>query len=154
MSPKRPYLARALYEWLLDNELTPHVVIDASWPGTEVPQEFVQDGQIVLNIHPDATTAFQMGNVDIQFQARFGGVPRRIVVPYGALLAIYARENGAGSIFEPEAVYEDPTAELLPNAPQGNNLKSVDSLIDEPDQGGGDDDKPPPRGRPQLKVIK
>ncbi len=155
MSPKRPYLARALYEWLLDNELTPHVVIDASWPGAEVPQEFVQDGQIVLNIHPDATTAFQMGSIDIQFQARFGGVPRRIVVPYGALLAIYARENGAGSIFEPETVYEDREAELVPNAPQASNLKSVDSFVNEPKQGGGDDDdKPPPRGRPQLKVIK
>lgn len=155
MSPKRPYLARALYEWLLDNELTPHVVIDASWPGAEVPQEFVQDGQIVLNIHPDATTAFQMGSIDLQFQARFSGVPRRIVVPYGALLAIYARENGAGSIFEPEAAYEDPEATLVPTLQPEASLKPVDSLLNESEQEEGDGkSKPPPRGRPQLKVIK
>lgn len=155
MSPKRPYLARALYEWLLDNELTPHVVIDASWPGAEVPQEFVQDGQIVLNIHPDATTAFQMGSIDIQFQARFSGVPRRIVVPYGALLAIYARENGAGSIFEPEAAYEDPEAELVPSMQPEASLKPVESLLEESEQEEGEgQSKPPPRGRPHLKVIK
>src|SRR5690554_1306038 len=161
MSPKRPYLARALYEWLLDNELTPHVVIDASWPGAEVPLEFVQDGQIVLNIHPDATTGFQMGSIDLQFQARFGGVPRRIVVPYGALLAIYARENGAGSIFEPEVAYEDPEAELLPNERRSPadvtgervtgehnkaSLKPVESVPDDTGHKGDDDDRsPPPR---------
>lgn len=154
MSPKRPYLVRALYEWLLDNELTPHVVIDASWPGAEVPQEFVQDGQIVLNIHPDATTGFEMGSNDLQFQARFGGVPRRIVVPYGALLAIYSRENGAGSIFEPEEAYEDSEADLLPSEYKKEGLKPVQSLADDSQNVDDNDGTPPPRGRPQLKVIK
>ncbi|WP_113907069.1 ClpXP protease specificity-enhancing factor [Aliidiomarina celeris] len=146
MTPKRPYVARALYEWLLDNQLTPHVVIDANYPGTEVPQEFVQDGQIVLNIHPEATTAFEMGELELSFQARFGGVPRKVVVPFGALLAIYARENGAGSIFEPETAYDEEEASLVP-APE---------LAPNPDGNTSDSDAPKPtrKGKPQLKVIK
>jgi|SRR5690554_5553609 len=148
MTPKRPYVARALYEWLLDNQLTPHVVIDANYPGTEVPQEFVQDGQIVLNIHPEATTAFEMGELELSFQARFGGVPRKVVVPFGALLAIYARENGAGSIFEPESAYDEVEASLVP-APE---------LAPNPDSNTSDSDsdapKPTRKGKPQLKVIK
>ncbi|CUS47409.1 MAG: clpXP degradation system adaptor protein SspB [Idiomarinaceae bacterium HL-53] len=137
MTPKRPYLARALYEWLLDNQMTPHIVIDANWPDTEVPLEFVQDGQIVLNIHPEATTSFEMSEFDVRFQARFGGVPRKVVVPYGALLAIYARENGAGSIFEPEPYYDEP------------------EMADGQGAGEPSDEPPkPPKGRPNLKVIK
>lgn len=160
MTPKRPYIARALYEWLLDNELTPHVVIDANYPGTEVPQEFVQDGQIVLNIHPDATTGFEMGTTRLSFQARFGGVPRRVIAPYGALLAIYARENGAGSIFEPEAPYDDLEVDLVPDETPTPGLQSVDNESHGTSTSEGPDDEPPqptpPRrkGRPQLKVIK
>ncbi|RUO42874.1 ClpXP protease specificity-enhancing factor [Aliidiomarina taiwanensis] len=155
MTPKRPYLVRALYEWLLDNELTPHVVIDANWPGTEVPAEYVQDGQIVLNIHPDATTGLQMAEVDMQFQARFGGVPRRITVPYGALLAIYARENGAGSIFEPEPAYEDPEAAFIPEEPNPADLKPVETPEGTPENEGDSAGKSArSRGRPHLKVIK
>lgn len=172
MTPKRPYLVRALYEWLLDNQTTPHIVIDAIWPGTEVPQEFVQDGQIVLNVHPDATTAFEMGDFDVRFQARFGGVPRKVVVPYGALLAIYARENGAGSIFEPEPAYDEPSSEFPGNGPvgltkgkEGADLVPVSedrseaftqSEPEEAKDGDGSDDEPtpPPRGKPTLKVIK
>lgn len=106
MKPKRPYIMRAMYDWMLDNELTPHVVVNSQWPGTEVPEEYVQDGQIVLNIHPDATSALMMNDQNLVFQARFSGVPRKLVVPYGALLAIYAVENGACTIFEPEAAYK------------------------------------------------
>lgn len=154
MTPKRPYLVRALYEWLLDNELTPHVVIDANWPGTEVPSEYVQDGQIVLNIHPDATTSLQMAEVDVQFQARFGGVPRRIIVPYGALLAIYARENGAGSIFEPEPAYDDPEADLVPSESTQAELKPVETPDSPESEGAEADETSTSRGRPHLKIIK
>jgi len=157
MTPKRPYLVRALYEWLLDNELTPHVVIDANWPGTQVPSEYVQDGQIVLNIHPDATTGLHMAEVDMEFQARFGGVPRRITVPYGALLAIYARENGAGSIFEPEPAYEDPEAGYMPeDSHESMGLKPVDSPADTSidESSDGESNSRGQRGRPNLKVIK
>ncbi|MCH8492784.1 MAG: ClpXP protease specificity-enhancing factor [Idiomarina sp.] len=105
MTPKRPYILRALYEWLIDNELTPHIVVDAEWPYIQVPQQYVQDGQIVLNIAPGALQGLQMGNEEIRFFARFQGKEQRVLIPMGALLAIYAKENGAGTIFEPEEAY-------------------------------------------------
>lgn len=105
MTPKRPYILRALYEWLIDNELTPHIVVDAEWPYIQVPQQYVQDGQIVLNIAPGALQGLQMGNEEVRFFARFQGKEQRVLIPMGALLAIYAKENGAGTIFEPEEAY-------------------------------------------------
>ncbi|MEA2118360.1 ClpXP protease specificity-enhancing factor [Halovibrio sp. HP20-50] len=104
MKSSRPYLARALYEWLLDNELTPYVVVDATLPGVEVPRQFVQNGQIVLNVAPTAVRDLFMENQAIGFNARFGGQPMQVMIPIPALIAIYARENGAGMVFghEPE----------------------------------------------------
>lgn len=110
MTPRRPYLVRAMYEWLLDNQLTPHLAVDADYPGCQVPWQFVQDGQIILNISPSAVTNFTADNDAVQFNARFSGNPHRVIVPMGAILALYARENGAGSMFEPEPYYENPTA--------------------------------------------
>ncbi|CEP36621.1 MULTISPECIES: ClpXP protease specificity-enhancing factor [unclassified Halomonas] len=104
MKSSRPYLARALYEWLLDNELTPYLVVDATLPGVEVPRQFVQNGQIVLNVAPTAVRDLFMENQAIGFNARFGGQPMQVMIPTEALIAIYARENGAGMVFghEPE----------------------------------------------------
>lgn len=104
MKSSRPYLARALYEWLLDNELTPYLVVDANLPGVEVPRQFVQNGQIVLNVAPTAVRDLFMENQAIGFNARFGGQPMQVMIPTPALIAIYARENGAGMVFghEPE----------------------------------------------------
>ncbi|BCB08319.1 stringent starvation protein B [Vreelandella venusta] len=104
MKSSRPYLARALYEWLLDNELTPYVVVDATQPGVEVPRQFVQNGQIVLNVAPTAVRDLFMENQAMGFNARFGGQPMQVMIPTPALIAIYARENGAGMVFghEPE----------------------------------------------------
>jgi len=104
MKSSRPYLARALYEWLLDNELTPYFVVDATQPGVEVPRQFVQNGQIVLNAAPTAVRDLFMENQAIGFSARFGGQPMQVMIPTPALIAIYARENGAGMVFghEPE----------------------------------------------------
>ncbi|AJY51148.1 ClpXP protease specificity-enhancing factor [Halomonas sp. KO116] len=104
MKSSRPYLARALYEWLLDNELTPYLVVDATLPGVEVPRQFVQNGQIVLNVAPTAVRDLFMENQAIGFNARFGGQPMQVMIPTPALIAIYARENGAGMVFghEPE----------------------------------------------------
>ncbi len=104
MKSSRPYLARALYEWLLDNELTPYLVVDATQPGVEVPRQFVQNGQIVLNAAPTAVRDLFMENQAIGFSARFGGQPMQVMIPIPALIAIYARENGAGMVFghEPE----------------------------------------------------
>ena len=112
MTPNRPYLIRAMYDWICDNGLTPHLAVDAHYPGTQVPQEFVQNGQIVLNLAPRAVQGLVAGNEDIIFSARFGGIPRHLVVPVGAVLAIYARENGQGMAFSPDEIpptEPDPT---------------------------------------------
>lgn len=105
--PKRPYLLRAYYDWFLDNELTPYLVVDAEYFGVDVPTEYVKDGQIVLNLSPIATGNFILNNKEILFSARFKGVSRNIRVPMGAAIAIYARENGDGVMFEPEAIYDE-----------------------------------------------
>lgn len=101
LTPTRPYLARAIYEWICDNNLTPYLLVDATAANTSVPTEHVQDGQIVLNIVPHAVHALHMSNDAISFSARFGGVSRDIYVPFAALLGIYARENGQGLFFDP-----------------------------------------------------
>ena len=102
-SPKRPY-----YDWLVDNEFTPYLVVDATYWGVKVPVEYVKDGQIVLNLSANATGNLQLTNDFIQFNARFRGVPQDIYIPMGAALAIYARENGDGVMFEPEEAYAQP----------------------------------------------
>ena len=99
MLSSRPYLARGLYEWLLDNEHTPYIVVDADQPGVRVPRQFVQNGQIVLNIGPTAVRDLLIGNDAVSFHAGFGGQPMQVVVPMPALVAIYARENGVGMVF-------------------------------------------------------
>lgn len=100
-TPTRPYLARAIYEWICDNQLTPYLLVDSTQPYTEVPQQFVKDGQIVLNLAPHAVHQLQMSNESISFSARFGGVSKDIYIPISAVLGIYARENGQGLFFEP-----------------------------------------------------
>lgn len=122
MTPRRPYLVRAVYEWILDNQLTPHLVVDADYPGCQVPWQFVQDGQIILNISPTAVTNFVADNDAIQFNARFSGSPHRVIVPMGAVMALYARENGAGSMFEAEAAYENPAAIQYPSEQRSSEL--------------------------------
>lgn len=96
MTSSRPYLVRALYEWILDNGCTPHVVVDALLEGVEVPQEHVKDGQIVLNVSPVAVQDLSIDDHYVSFNGRFAGVSRRILVPMSALLGIYARENEIG----------------------------------------------------------
>lgn len=160
LSPRRPYLLRAFYDWLLDNQLTPHLVVDVSLPGVMVPMEFARDGQIVLNIAQRAVGGLELADDSVRFNARFGGVPRQVYVPMAAVLAIYARENGAGTMFEPEPAYE---LDNLTDA-QGEALTPgvVMSVVDSEQQGDvadgtpPDDDPPPaPRGgRPSLRVVK
>jgi stringent starvation protein B len=98
----RPYLLRALYEWLLDNQLTPYVIIAADMDGVVVPRSHVKDGQLVLNISPDATRDLLIDAQALAFSARFGGVPMQLFIPVDAVIAIYARENGAGMVFGQE----------------------------------------------------
>ncbi|QIO05102.1 ClpXP protease specificity-enhancing factor [Acinetobacter shaoyimingii] len=102
LTPTRPYLARAIYEWICDNNLTPYLLVDATRPNTDVPTQFVQEGQIVLNILPSAVHQLHMSNDAISFSARFSGASRDIYVPLNAVLGIYAKENGQGLFFDPD----------------------------------------------------
>lgn len=96
MTSQRPYLIRALWEWIADNGMTPHLLVDANVEGVRVPPSTVNDGKVVLNIAERAVAHLQMGNEDIAFSARFGGVTHAVIVPVDAVLAIYARETGQG----------------------------------------------------------
>lgn len=126
VSPKRPYLLRAYYDWLVDNSFTPYLVVDATYLGVNVPVEYVKDGQIVLNLSANATGNLQLTNDFIQFNARFKGVSRELYIPMGAALAIYARENGDGVMFEPEEVYDELNSE--PDTEQPTSFhEAVDS---------------------------
>ncbi|ATJ82183.1 ClpXP protease specificity-enhancing factor [Halomonas beimenensis] len=157
MQSSRPYIARALYEWLLDNELTPYIVVDAEQEGVEVPRQFVQNGQIVLNLGVTAVRDLSMDNEAISFSARFGGQPMRVMVPTEALIALYARENGVGMVFGhepvmPSAAGVDPDEE--PGAERsGPSLSSVEDA--EPGESTSEGDaEAPKKGRPSLRVVK
>lgn len=106
LTPTRPYLARAIYEWICDNNLVPYLLVDATQKFAQVPTQHIKDGQIVLNIAPHAVHQFQITNEAILFSARFGGVSQELYVPMSAVLGIYSRENGQGLFFDPKE-YED-----------------------------------------------
>lgn len=96
MSSNRPYLLRALYEWIGDNDMTPHLLVDATREGVQVPSSTIKDGRVVLNIAARAVAQLDLGNREVRFKARFGGVSQSVVVPLAAILAIYAQETGQG----------------------------------------------------------
>ena len=96
MTSTRPYLIRAMYDWIVDNQCTPHLLVDAGFDGVQVPRQYVENGVIVLNMAPSAVRDLQLGNELVSFSARFAGTPHDIRVPTGAVQAIYARENGQG----------------------------------------------------------
>ena len=132
MTSTRPYLIRALYEWIEDNGLTPHILVNAELPGVEVPKQHVREGQIVLNINPAAVHDLRLGNESIEFNARFGGIARTVRIPVTTVLAIYARENGQGMAFGEEKDGDEPPQP--PSSPP---------------------DKPVTRDRkPTLKIVK
>ena len=130
LSSHRPYLIRAIREWAIDNHLTPQLLVDAELDGVEVPAEFVEDGQIVLNISPQAVDHLEMGNEYISFSARFRGVPRSVLVPVDAVLAVFDRESRQGMSFPsvPEPGDDAPAAKSeKPAAPRKKpNLKLVE----------------------------
>lgn len=162
----RPYLIRALYEWCTDHAFTPFiaVLVDAT---VQVPREYVQNGEIVLNVSFDATSGLKLGNEFIEFKARFGGVPRDICVPVDRVLAIYARENGQGMAFPVPVTQEAgddapaaapaaaaPPAEPAAAAPR-SGIQLVPATSAAEDDGHAPTDPPsPPRKRPALKRIK
>lgn len=161
----RPYLVRALYDWCSDNGFTPYIAVRVD-ESVQVPREYVQNGEIVLNVSPDATSGLTIGNEFIEFKARFGGVPREIMVPMDRVLAIYARENGQGMAFPVVAtpdVEEDASGETLV-ADEADDLKGTGGSGSRPGiqlvTGSSDvldDETPPPppkRKKPALKRIK
>jgi len=108
MTTHRPYLVRALNEWILDNNCTPYILVNAFEKGVEVPQGYVKDGQIVLNISPIAVQGLVISNQGIEFNGRFGGIPTHVYVPTAAVLGIYAKENGQGMIFDRDEPMPEP----------------------------------------------
>lgn len=106
MNSSRPYLVRALYEWIVDNDCTPHMLVNSNYPKVQVPQGFASDGQIVLNVSPVAVRNMHMDNEAVSFEGRFGGVPHTLYVPIEAILGVYARENGQGMVFDLEESLE------------------------------------------------
>ncbi len=108
MTSLKPYLIRSIYEWIVDNQLTPHLLVDAENTDAILPQDFIEEGKIVLNIRPEAIQGLTLGNEEIQFNARFSGNPMHIVTPTTAVLAIYAKENGKGMIFDPDEYNDAP----------------------------------------------
>ncbi|MDT8319853.1 MAG: ClpXP protease specificity-enhancing factor [Xanthomonadales bacterium] len=129
MTSNRPYLIRALYEWISDNRMTPHILVDAGYEGVEVPEHAIQKGKVILNIDGIAVQELELGNDWLTFSARFSGKRHRVVVPVEAVLAIYSKENGQGMMFASD---------------------------DEPGPPAGPDDEPGPKPgrRPHLKVVK
>ena len=141
MLSNRPYLIRAFYDWIVDNECTPYVVVDAHCDGVEIPQNFVTNGQIILNIAPRAVTNFEMNNHFIRLSTRFGGVPIDIYCPIGSILGIYAQENGQGMMFESDPL-EDPPP------PQGPKVVPPQPPKPKPQRRDG------LKAKPSLRVIK
>lgn len=127
MTSSRPYLLRALYDWIVDNGMTPHLLVDAEYPGCEVPQQHIDKGRIVFNVNPAAINTLNLGNEYVMFDARFGGVPMSVTVPVMAVLAIYARENGRGMVFNEEEGTEEPPppTEPEPTKPARPSLRVV-----------------------------
>lgn len=123
MTSNRPYLMRAFYDWILDNDCTPYIVVEADMPHVNVPPQTVKDGQVVLNVSPSAVHALQMNKEQLTFSARFGGVPHDVYIPMYAISAIYAKENGSGTMFPPEDVPFDEHTE----SEHGASLETVSS---------------------------
>lgn len=149
-SSTRPYLIRALYEWCTDNGFTPFIAVLVD-ENVRVPNEFVKDGEIVLNISFDATSALKLGNEYIEFKGRFGGVARDILVPVDRVLAIYARENGQGMAFPMLASQGSPRQEAQPTEAKPSVLASVTKATDDK---GPDSPRPGGGNRPSLTRIK
>jgi len=155
MTPSKPYLIRAIYEWILDNQMTPHLLVDATYPGTQVPLEFVKDGQIVLNIAPGATHGLVIGNDWISFNARFSGIARELLIPSDAVLGIFTRENQQGMVFPETAHPEEAGADAAGTENEATptswadraRASSTPTRKGPPTQGDG-------KGGPSLKVVK
>jgi len=135
MTSSQPYLIRAIYDWIIDNDFTPYLLVNAENDYAMIPRDYVEDGKIVLNINPSAISDLQLGNDYIMFNARFSGKAMEVSVPIVAVLAIYARENGQGMMF-------DENNNNLPPTPPEDNTPPENSQKSKKPQ------------KPQLKVVK
>jgi stringent starvation protein B len=135
--PKRPYLLRALYDWIVDSELTPYLLVTVDDPTVQVPREYVSDGKIVLNVSPMAVRDLDLGQEAVAFSGRFGGRPFPIHIPMNSVQAIYAKETGEGMMFEPESIEPQPDPDGGPQPPES---------------GPPEPESSPPGGH--LKVVK
>jgi stringent starvation protein B len=133
LTSTKPYLVRALYEWITDNECTPYIIVNAEADDVEVPSQYVEEGRIILNVSEDAVRDLQITNDFLEFNARFNGVATQVYTPIAAILAIYAQENGHGMVFS-----EDDLSAPPPEGPKvGRDIK-----------------RPDPSSKPSFKIIK
>jgi stringent starvation protein B len=140
MSSNRPYLLRAIYDWISDNQLTPYMLVDATREGVRVPPQVVKDGQVVLNLAMRAVANLDLGNEWISFQARFSGVSQSIHIPVQAVLALYAQENGQGMMFPADESGDTPPPPAPDDVPP---VPPADPAGDKPRRSGS-----------HLRVIK
>ena len=144
LGSSRPYLIRALYDWIIDGGEDPYVIVDCSYPGVEVPDSHIKDGQIILNLAPRALVGWSMAEFEVMFQTRFDRIPTDIVLPYGSITAIYGQESGLGMAFgqEPGGVPRSPEE---PEATQsfGRDQDDSSKVID-----------PTKSNRPALRIVK
>jgi stringent starvation protein B len=139
MTSNRPYLLRAIYDWISDNNLTPYVLVDASVDGVRVPPQVIKNGQVVLNLAMRAVANLDLGNEWISFSARFSGVSQTINIPVHAVLALYAQENGQGMMFPAEEGGDNPPPDVPDDAPPAPGIEPGEK---------------PKRGAPHLRVVK
>ena len=147
MTSNKPYIVRAFYDWISDNQLTPYIVVDVGVKGVSVPMAYVNDGQIVLNISSSAVGSISLAGDFIEFSARFGGRLEHLIVPYGAIAAIYAKENGAGTSLAIEDTFEE-----------SETSEGALAEVDLTDKGESDGSENPSsekaKSRPSLTVVK
>ncbi|WP_282297767.1 ClpXP protease specificity-enhancing factor [Stenotrophomonas sp. PS02289] len=142
MTSHRPYLLRALVQWINDNQLTPHILVDAGMPGVQVPPSAIKDGRVVLNIADRAVMGLEIDNTSVNFAARFSGVSHPVQVPISAVLAVYARETGQGMALPDDIPGHEPS------------LDEDETPTDDTPTPDDTPPKPPAGGRPHLRVVK
>ncbi len=143
MTPTRPYFLRALYEWIIDNDCTPYLAVNATFEGVQVPLDYVENGEITLNLSSSAIIDLVIDDATVKFKARFNGIEHQISIPMVAVLGVYAKENGQGMLFPEEAFYNDVEPQNVGSL-QGTKHSQSDDLPE----------PPKPAGKPNLTLIK
>ncbi len=146
MVSSRPYLIRAMHEWILDSDLTPYILVDANYKDVVIPLEYVEDGKILLNVSPGATQNLNLGNEFVIFSARFSGKAMEVSFPVDAALAVYAKENGRGMMFNTDGSDDEP--------PSSDPAPSDPSAPGSTTSGTTQGSTPAPNKKPSLKIVK